>query len=71
MALLQAYQADLLRVLHITNDFSWCQNTSSLVKKAQRRLHFMRRLKKADMSKVLDDEISGQWHCVLLLLPPF
>uniref|UniRef100_A0A3Q2ZZP0 Reverse transcriptase domain-containing protein n=1 Tax=Kryptolebias marmoratus TaxID=37003 RepID=A0A3Q2ZZP0_KRYMA len=33
--------------VHITNDLSWTVNTASLVKKAQKRLYFLRRMRRA------------------------
>lgn len=35
--------------VHITDDQTWSTNTISLVKKAQQRLHFLRRLRRADL----------------------
>ncbi len=35
--------------VHITEDLTWTTNTKSLSKKAQRRLHFLRRLKRASL----------------------
>ncbi len=35
--------------LHITEDLTWSTNTMSLSKKAQQRLHFLRRLKRASL----------------------
>ena len=39
--------------LHITSDLSWSTNTSCLVKKAQQRLFFLRKLKHAGLSSRL------------------
>ncbi|KAK0136663.1 hypothetical protein N1851_027166 [Merluccius polli] len=36
--------------IHISEDFSWTLSTSTLVKKAQQRLFFLRRLKKVHLS---------------------
>ncbi len=36
--------------VHITEDLTWTTNTMSLSKKAQQRLHFLRRLKRASLS---------------------
>ncbi len=33
--------------VHITDDLTWTTNTTSLIKKVQQRLHFLRRLKRA------------------------
>ncbi len=35
--------------VHITEDLTWTTNTMSLSKKAQQRLHFLRRLKRASL----------------------
>ncbi len=35
--------------VHITEDLTWTTNTTSLSKKAQQRLHFLRRLKRASL----------------------
>ncbi|KAL0202443.1 hypothetical protein M9458_000461, partial [Cirrhinus mrigala] len=35
--------------VHITEDLTWTTNTMSLSKKAQKRLHFLRRLKRASL----------------------
>lgn len=35
--------------VHITDDLTWTTNTTSLVKKAQTRLHFLRRMRRADL----------------------
>ncbi len=35
--------------LHITKDLTWTTNTMSIFKKAQQRLHFLRRLKRASL----------------------
>ena len=35
--------------VHITDDLTWTINTKSLVKKAQTRLHFLRRMRTADL----------------------
>ncbi|KAL2102811.1 hypothetical protein ACEWY4_001979 [Coilia grayii] len=35
--------------VHITDDLTWTTNTTSLVKKAQTRLHFLRRVRRADL----------------------
>lgn len=35
--------------VHITNDLSWSTNTTSLVKKAHQRLHFLRRMRRANL----------------------
>ena len=39
--------------LHITSDLTWSANTSHLVKKAQQRLFFLRRLRKAKLPSQL------------------
>ena len=39
--------------IHITSDLTWTLNTSSLVKKAQQRLFFLRKLKRAGLSSQL------------------
>ncbi len=36
-------------VVHITEDLTWTTNTKSISKKAQQRLHFLRRLKRASL----------------------
>ncbi len=36
--------------VHITEDLTWTTNTKSISKKAQQRLHFLRRLKRASLS---------------------
>lgn len=36
--------------VHISQDLSWSLNTSTLIKKAQQRLFFLRKLKKAELS---------------------
>ncbi len=38
-----------LIVVHITEDLTWTTNTKSISKKAQQRLHFLRRLKRASL----------------------
>ncbi len=38
-----------LTLVHITEDLTWTTNTMSLSKKAQQRLHFLRRLKRASL----------------------
>ena len=35
--------------MHITDDLSWSLHTSSLAKKAQQRLHFLRRMRRASL----------------------
>ena len=35
--------------VHITDDLTWTTNTTSLVKKAQQRLHFLRRMRRANL----------------------
>uniref|UniRef100_A0A3B5PZ90 Reverse transcriptase domain-containing protein n=1 Tax=Xiphophorus maculatus TaxID=8083 RepID=A0A3B5PZ90_XIPMA len=35
--------------VHITNDLTWTVNTTSLVKRAQKRLYFLRRMRKAHL----------------------
>lgn len=35
--------------MHITDNLTWSINTTSLVKKAQQRLHFLRRMRKANL----------------------
>ncbi|XP_060799547.1 olfactory receptor 51I2-like [Neoarius graeffei] len=35
--------------VHITDDLTWTTNTTSLVKKAQQRLHFLCRMRRADL----------------------
>ena len=35
--------------VHISNDLSWTTNTTALVKKAHSRLHFLRRMRRADL----------------------
>lgn len=35
--------------VHISNDFNWTTNTTSITKKAQQRLHFLRCLKQANL----------------------
>ncbi len=35
--------------MHITEDLTWTTNTKSISKKAQQRLHFLRRLKRASL----------------------
>lgn len=46
--------------VHITDDFSWNKNITSLVKKAQKCLHFLRRLKKAGMSNIIMINFCGE-----------
>ncbi|KAK3560141.1 hypothetical protein QTP86_034709, partial [Hemibagrus guttatus] len=42
--------------VHISEDLTWTLNTTQLVKKAQQRLYFLRRLRKFGMSlKILDN----------------
>lgn len=36
--------------VHITDDLTWTTNTTALVKKAQQRLHFLRRMRRASLS---------------------
>lgn len=35
--------------VHITDDLTWTTNTTSIVKKAQQCLHFLRRMRRADL----------------------
>ncbi|KAI3366329.1 hypothetical protein L3Q82_000491 [Scortum barcoo] len=39
--------------IHITSDLTWSMNTAHLVKKAQQRLFFLRKLKRAGLSPQL------------------
>ncbi|KAI3375425.1 hypothetical protein L3Q82_021911 [Scortum barcoo] len=43
--------------IHITSDLTWSMNTAHLVKKAQQRLFFLRKLKRAGLSPQLLDKL--------------
>ncbi|KAK3565148.1 hypothetical protein QTP86_000363 [Hemibagrus guttatus] len=47
---------------HISEDLNWTLNTTQLVKKAQQRLYFLRRLRKFDMSPKI---LNNFYSCVL------
>ncbi len=52
--------------VHITEDLTWTTNTMSLSKKAQQRLHFLRRLKRASLpSPILTTFYRGTIESVL------
>lgn len=46
--------------LHISEDLSWTTNMASLVKKAQKRLYFLRKLKKASASPPIMTTLYGE-----------
>ncbi|KAK3539364.1 hypothetical protein QTP70_003850 [Hemibagrus guttatus] len=48
--------------VHISEDLSWHQNTSTLVRKAQQRLYFLRRLKKVHHSPKI---LSNFYRCII------
>ncbi|KAI5615474.1 gastrula zinc finger protein XlCGF28.1-like [Silurus asotus] len=48
--------------VHISEDLSWQQNTSALVKKAQQRLYFLRSLKKSHLSPRI---LTSFYRCVI------
>ena len=48
--------------VHITEDFTWTLNTTQLVKKAQQRLYFLRRLRKFGMSSKI---LSNFYSCIV------
>ncbi|KAI3353867.1 hypothetical protein L3Q82_005075 [Scortum barcoo] len=43
--------------IHITSDLTWSMNTAHLVKKAQQRLFFLRKLKRAGLSSSAPDKL--------------
>ncbi len=51
--------------VHITEDLTWTTNTMSLSKKAQQRLHFLRRLKRASLPTTHPHHIlqGHHWEC--------
>jgi len=48
--------------VHISEDLTWTINTSSLIKKAQQRLYFLRKLKKAHLSPLI---LKNFYLCVI------
>ncbi|KAI3360476.1 hypothetical protein L3Q82_002271 [Scortum barcoo] len=44
--------------IHITSDLTWSMNTAHLVKKAQQRLFFLRKLKHAGLSALAEEEVT-------------
>ena len=48
--------------VHITEDLTWSLNTTQLVKKAQQRLYFLRRLRKFGMSSKI---LSNFYSCIV------
>ncbi|XP_072559211.1 uncharacterized protein [Paramormyrops kingsleyae] len=48
--------------VHISEDLTWTLNTTQLVKKAQRRLYFLRRLRKFGMSTKI---LSNFYSCIV------
>ncbi|KAI5109292.1 gastrula zinc finger protein XlCGF28.1-like, partial [Silurus meridionalis] len=48
--------------VHISEDLSWQQNTSALVKKAQQRLYFLRSLKKSHLSPGI---LTSFYRCII------
>ncbi|KAI5619386.1 gastrula zinc finger protein XlCGF28.1-like [Silurus asotus] len=48
--------------VHISEDLTWQQNMSALVKKAQQRLYFLRSLKKSHLSPGI---LTSFYHCII------
>ncbi|XP_051564677.1 pleckstrin homology domain-containing family M member 3 isoform X2 [Myxocyprinus asiaticus] len=49
-------------VVHISEDLSWTYNTFTLIKKAQQRLYFLRKLRKAHLSPHI---LLNFYHCTI------
>ena len=52
--------------VHISQDLSWSLNTSTLIKKAQQRLFFLRKLKKAGLSPQI---LRNFYRCTVESIP--
>ncbi|KAF7710068.1 hypothetical protein HF521_008940, partial [Silurus meridionalis] len=51
--------------VHLTENFTWSLNTSSITKKAQQRLYFLRRLRKAHLLPILSMFYRGTIESIL------
>ncbi|KAI3354717.1 hypothetical protein L3Q82_004508 [Scortum barcoo] len=60
-------QHQVPRHLHITSDLTWSMNTAHLVKKAQQRLFFLRKLKRAGLSPQL---LTNFYRATIESIPP-
>ena len=48
--------------MHIADDLKWSTNTSAVTKKAQKRLYFLRRLKKSELTPLYYDIVLQRNH---------